>query len=101
MNGTFFLYGEYHGRGHNEGPSSPLPKLSVYTSTDMDTWSFRGLLHNNPMPTWGPVPAKHAARRPRRSTVHTQPQHSQRAGRSCAAAIHTAASCNAACLPLP
>ena len=30
VNGTFFLYGEYHANGHNEGPGSPVPKLSVY-----------------------------------------------------------------------
>ena len=30
VNGTFFLYGEYHANGHNEGGGSPVPKLSVY-----------------------------------------------------------------------
>ena len=56
VNGTFFLYGEYHANGHNEGPSSPLPELSVYTSRDMESWRFRGLLHNN-SESWGPVAA--------------------------------------------
>lgn len=48
VNGTFFLYGEFHADSPGpEGSSSPLPKLSVYTSTDLDHWVFGGLLHNN------------------------------------------------------
>ena len=53
INGTFFLYGEFHAHGQNEGASSPVPKLSVYTSKDMNTWEFGGLLHNNTAATWG------------------------------------------------
>lgn len=58
VNGTFFLYGEYHANGHDEGKTSTLPKLSVYTSKDMHTWVFRGLLHNNTAETWGPAAAR-------------------------------------------
>ena len=61
VNGTYFLYGEYYGHAHftsdgtvhhqNQRPlpaiDSLLPRLSVYTSSDMVQWSFKGLLHNN------------------------------------------------------
>jgi beta-xylosidase len=50
----YFLYGEWHSTGHNEGSSSLVPKLSVYTSTDLNTWRFEGLLHNNTAAGWGP-----------------------------------------------
>ena len=53
INGTFFLYGEWHANGHDEHSDSPVPKLSVYTSSDMATWTFRGLLHNNTAAGWG------------------------------------------------
>ena len=47
-NGSYFLYGEYYGHAHfTSSGTVHLPRLSVYTSPDMVTWSFRGLLHNN------------------------------------------------------
>ncbi len=58
INGTFYLYGEWHANGHNEGRGSPVPKLSVYTSTDMTSWEFRGLLHNNTADGWGAAAEK-------------------------------------------
>lgn len=53
INGTFYLYGEWHADGQNEGRASPVPKLSVYSSNDLFTWEFRGLLHNNTADGWG------------------------------------------------
>ena len=48
VNGTYFMYGEYYGRGPYIVTGNELfPKLSVYTSTDMVTWNYGGLLHNN------------------------------------------------------
>ena len=48
VNGTYFLYGENYGRGSYIVPDNAiLPKLAVYTSTDMKTWEPKGFLHNN------------------------------------------------------
>ena len=55
VNGTYFLYGEWYGeRNFAVSGSDALPKLSVYTSSNLtsDSWVFRGLLHNNTVPGW-------------------------------------------------
>jgi hypothetical protein len=38
------MYGEHYGNDTGFGPSPPLlyPKIVVYTSPDMETWTFRG-----------------------------------------------------------
>lgn len=59
INGTYFLYGEWYGRGNFAvAKSIDLPKLAVYTSPDLTSgsWEFRGLLHNNTQPTWASSP---------------------------------------------
>eukprot|EP00656_Telonema_subtile_P030745 TRINITY_DN3372_c0_g1_i1.p1 TRINITY_DN3372_c0_g1~~TRINITY_DN3372_c0_g1_i1.p1 ORF type:complete len:399 (-),score=60.25 TRINITY_DN3372_c0_g1_i1:166-1362(-) len=46
--GTYLLYGEYYGEGHFVVTgNTALPRLSVYSSLDLVSWSFLGLLHNN------------------------------------------------------
>lgn len=46
--GTYFLYGEYYGDGEFVVTgNTALPRLSVYTSPDLVSWTNRGLLHNN------------------------------------------------------
>lgn len=55
VNGTYFLYGEWYGeRNFAVSGSDALPKLSVYTSSNLTSgsWVFRGLLHNNTVPGW-------------------------------------------------
>jgi hypothetical protein len=53
INGTYFLYGEWYGRGpYTVINTTDLPRLSVYSSTDMVHWEFGGLLHNNTSPSW-------------------------------------------------
>jgi len=48
FNGTYFLYGEWFGSGNYVVTGNELlPKLSVYTSPDLVSWTFQGLLHNN------------------------------------------------------
>jgi hypothetical protein len=44
VNGTFYLIGEHYGNTTGFGPSPPLlyPKIVVYTSPDLVTWTFRG-----------------------------------------------------------
>jgi hypothetical protein len=43
-----FSYGENYGSGNYVVTANVLlPKLAVYTSRDMQSWVFRGLLHNN------------------------------------------------------
>jgi len=47
-NGTYYLYGENYGVGNYVvNNNSLLPKLAVYTSPDMVTWTWQGFLHNN------------------------------------------------------
>jgi hypothetical protein len=60
LNGTYFLYGEWYGEGNYVvAGNTELPKLAVYTSTDLTSgsWEFRGLLHNNTEPGWAASPA--------------------------------------------
>ena len=47
-NGTYFLYGEAYGNQTlaNPYPWPDTPQLSVYTSPDLLTWTYRG----NPLP---------------------------------------------------
>jgi hypothetical protein len=55
VNGTYFLYGEYYGSSNFAVTgSTKLPKLSVYTSTNLTSgsWYFHGLIHNNTSPGW-------------------------------------------------
>lgn len=43
-NGLYYQYGEHYGNVTGFGPSPPLmyPKIVVYTSPDMEAWTFRG-----------------------------------------------------------
>jgi len=55
LNGTYFLYGEWYGENNFAvNGNNALPKLSVYTSTNLTSgsWEFQGLLHNNTNPSW-------------------------------------------------
>ena len=49
VDSTYFLYGENYGNGSNYivPNNTKIPKLVVYTSPDMLTWTFKGFLHNN------------------------------------------------------
>ena len=48
-----FLSGENYGTGNYVvSGQSLLPKLVVYTSTNMVDWTFHGFLHNNTSPGW-------------------------------------------------
>ena len=48
MGDTYFMYGEYYGNNHQAvSTNTDRPRLSVYTSKDMQAWTFGGLLHNN------------------------------------------------------
>lgn len=44
VNGTYYMYGEHYGNNTGFGPSPPalFPKIVVYTSPDMQTWTNRG-----------------------------------------------------------
>ena len=59
VNGTYYMYGEWYGtQPFAVSGSNALPKLSVYTSTNLSSgsWEFRGLLHNNSNPGWETSP---------------------------------------------
>jgi hypothetical protein len=54
--GTFYLYGEFYGNltGRPFVPApgwGAAPQLSVYTSPDLTTWTFRGHLFNSSVPS--------------------------------------------------
>ena len=44
VNGMFYMYGEMYSNSTGFGPSPPLlwPKIVVYSSPDMEAWTFRG-----------------------------------------------------------
>ena len=44
VNGMFYMYGERYTNSTGFGPSPPLqfPKIVVYTSPDMESWSYQG-----------------------------------------------------------
>ena len=46
VNGVFYMYGEHYGNSTGDGPSPPLlfPKIVVYTSPDLQAWTFRGFV---------------------------------------------------------
>ena len=53
MGDTYFMYGEWYGTGpYTVVGTLDLPRLSVYSSKDMASWEFGGLLHNNTSPGW-------------------------------------------------
>jgi hypothetical protein len=56
VNGTYYMYGEHYGNNTGFGPSPPalFPKIVVYTSPDMQTWTNRGeVLKNYPNYPYG------------------------------------------------
>ena len=55
-NGTFYLYGEFYGNltgrpFNSDGGWGAAPQLSVYTSSDLTAWAFRGHLFNSSVPS--------------------------------------------------
>lgn len=56
VNGTYYMYGEKYGNNTGFGPSPPalFPKIVVYTSPDMQTWTNQGeVLKNYPGSPYG------------------------------------------------
>ena len=55
FHGSFFLYGEYYGNltggSFANGGWGAAPQLSVYSSPDLVSWSFRGHLFNSSVPS--------------------------------------------------
>jgi hypothetical protein len=53
MGESYFMYGEFYGNNHQSVVvTTDRPRLSVYTSKDLQAWTFGGLLHNNTNNTW-------------------------------------------------